>query len=83
MLMDDVHVRKEKKEPNSDFDFVILKLCQFYSNVLYGSNDSEFILCDTFFTFTNLIKTNDQVVKTLSDVLAGPKSEKRKFVLFS
>lgn len=50
-------------------------LCQFYANVLYGTNDSEIILCDTFFTFTNLIKTTENVVSTLSDVLSGPRSK--------
>ncbi|CAF4126396.1 unnamed protein product, partial [Adineta steineri] len=52
-----------------------VQLCQFYANVLYGSNDSEFILCDVFFTFTNLIKTTDSVVSSLSDILSGPQND--------
>ncbi|CAF4241147.1 unnamed protein product [Rotaria sp. Silwood2] len=52
-----------------------VQLCQFYSNVLYGTNESEFILCDTFFTFTNLIKTTDTVVSCISDILSGPKND--------
>ncbi|CAM4943871.1 unnamed protein product [Rotaria socialis] len=52
-----------------------VQLCQFYSNVLYGTNESEFILCDTFFTFTNLIKTTDSVVSCISDILSGPKND--------
>ncbi|CAF1562613.1 unnamed protein product [Rotaria sp. Silwood1] len=52
-----------------------VQLCQFYSNVLYGTNESELILCDTFFTFTNLIKTTDTVVSSISDILSGPKND--------
>ncbi|CAF0994658.1 unnamed protein product [Rotaria sordida] len=52
-----------------------VQLCQFYSHVLYGTNESEFILCETFFTFTNLIKTTDTVVSCINDILSGPKND--------
>ena len=81
MLMNDVQVKKtvtwnvDLSERLNFLWFLHFQLCQFYANVLYGSNDSEFIICDTFFTFTNLIKANDQVVSCLSDILSGPRSK--------
>jgi len=75
MLMNDVQVNIKQTYKFQILIFIYFKLCQFYANVLYGTNESEFILCDTFFTFTNLIKTTDSVVSCLSDVLSGPKSK--------
>ncbi|CAF1190432.1 unnamed protein product, partial [Didymodactylos carnosus] len=52
-----------------------VQLRNFYENVLYSTNESEFILCDVLFTFTNLIRTTDTIVPCLTDILSGPKND--------